>query len=446
MTTQTLIFIVAITIEHLRVMFLKQKQLFSKYLAAKTRNTSHNHREGIHDDKGYSVPHDNSYFREVLNIRLITAFSLLGPTFIKLAQVLSTRADILPESVISALSLLQDHALPENAAKIKAIIEQELGSNINEVFLSFDETPLASASIGQVHSASLKNGDNVIVKVIKPNVREQIYIDLAILKYAGKFHFFRIGILQRLDIKGFIAEFAMTILHEIDYLNEADNCRKFLAILKEIDVKVPQVYGEYLTSRVIVLEKFNGVTLDKLPELGLAAVDNYRIASDFTKSYLYMVFIHGFYHADPHPGNILVLENHKLAFIDFGMVGSIDEKMLNNLVAIAISITKLDMKASARALAALGIADDKLPDTFIDELERLTKSYMLTELRNIKLGPLFLDVFKVGHKYKLIFPSELFLLVKAIVMCEGVAAAIYPSFSLPGVLAQFVSQYFSTEK
>ncbi len=439
--TQTVVFTAEIGFCYLAKTFKQRNALFKKtFLSIKSASA-----EIAKNAADPSLQYKNKKY-EILNTRLITAFSLLGPTFIKLAQVLSTRADILPEAVISALALLQDHALPENADTIKKIVEQELGTDIEKVFLSFDDDPLASASIGQVHSARLKSGEAIIVKVIKPNVKKQVNIDLAILKYASKFRILHIGILKRLEIKGFVNEFSATLLNEINYLNEADNCKKFLPILGEMGIMVPKVYDGYLTSQLIILERFNGTPLDKLKTLNLSLDQSYRIAATFTESYLHMVFLHGFYHADPHPGNVLVLENKELAFVDFGMVGMVSENMLQNLIQIAIAIARFDMKASASALAALGVSSEDLPESFIDELERLTKSYMMTELRNIKLGPLFLDVFKVGHKYKLCFPSELFLLVKTIVMCEGVAAVVYPSFSLPGVLVQFVSKYFPAEK
>jgi ubiquinone biosynthesis protein len=345
-----------------------------------------------------------AYQEVVLSKRITEMFSILGPTFIKMGQVLSTRTDIVPTFWMTALANLQDHILPKDALEIKNIIEADFAKNIDEIFRYFQDKPLATASIGQVHLAGLHDGSDVVVKVVKPGVRELISIDIAILEHLTKMKFFKLSYLKEIDFQGFVSEFKVTILRELDYLSEATNCIKFKKSLSNLDVRIPEVFFEYSTHNVLTLEYLEGHKIDDMLLSAISSQEKLKIASLFTKSYLQMVFLDGFYHADPHQGNILILFDLELAFLDFGMVGILDEQIRHQLIDIALAIVSLDMKKSAKALAALGVSTNDISDAFISELERMTTSYITTQLGDIKLGSLLMDVLTTGKRYKLRFP------------------------------------------
>ena len=259
--------------------------------------------------------------------RMRMAVEELGPTFIKLAQVLSNRPDILPEALITEFEKLQNRVPPFEYHEAKRIIERELGKPVDEIFDNFIEIPLASASIGQVHRARLKNGEEVVVKVQRPHVREIIDQDLSILTEiarTGEKFFNRYGITNMMDV---VKTFERTMHKELDYTHEARNIERFRAFYKDRgDFYVPRAYRDYTTERVMVIEFASGCKITDIRQLQMWGHDPKELAGKGLDIYLSQIFEHGYFHADPHPGNVLVRKDGVICLIDFGMVGKLNQR------------------------------------------------------------------------------------------------------------------------
>ena len=269
--------------------------------------------------------------------RLRRAFEELGPTYVKLGQILSTRKDLLDQSVINELVKLRDNVDVFDTNIAIKILEEELKMPISDIFLEFNSTPIAAASLGQVYEAKLKSGESVIVKVQRPKVESIIKSDIEILKaIAGAIKDFNKDL--NVDIEGIVEDFETQLLRELDYNFEAINGLKFQNIFSDTtEVYIPNVFMEYTTKRVLVLEKIVGVKLsdiDKMKELGW---DTKKISEIGMNSLFKQIFEYGFFHADPHPGNIFVINENCISYIDFGMIGIIDKKTLNILNSIAFA-------------------------------------------------------------------------------------------------------------
>lgn len=379
--------------------------------------------------------------RTVLPGTLATTLADLGPTFVKLGQVLSTRPDLVPPAFEAALATLQDSAPAVSFDAVSAAVLEELGATPETLFATFERIPLAAASIGQVHAARLWTGEEVVVKVRRPGVIDLVEADLGILGWLARLRLLRLGALGRVDLPGFVEEFATTIRGELDYVAEAANADRARPMLGALGVHVPLVHHELSSVAVLTLERIEGIKIDDLASLDAAGVDRRALASNFARAYLSMVFEHGFFHADPHPGNLFVEEGGRLAMVDFGMVGSVSDAVREALVEILLALVTHDMARDAAALRRLGIVPDGVDEAaFASELDRVTAASIDVPLGSLRVAPLLLDMMAVSRRHKLRFPRELPLLVKTVVMCEGLAAALDPSFALPVVLVTFVGR------
>ena len=254
-------------------------------------------------------------------MRLRRTLDDLGPTFVKFGQLLSTRSDILPEGVLSELQKLQDTVKPMPAGVAQAIVERELGAPVEEVFTRFDPDPLGSASIGQVHRAVLRDGEVVAVKVQRPEAPGRVESDLELMREFADFLDRRFGRRIFVDVRGLVAEFETVIRRELDYTAEAENARRFAANFAETPVVIPQVHLEYSTSRVLTLQHIEGTRFRDIRPLLLSPSERRRVASMGADAIFKMAFEDGFFHGDPHPGNLILTPQGDLALLDFGMVG-----------------------------------------------------------------------------------------------------------------------------
>ncbi|MCS6958350.1 MAG: AarF/ABC1/UbiB kinase family protein [Aquificaceae bacterium] len=399
---------------------------------------------------GYLVPfhwgllgHKKSMERYKQEEHLRLAFEELGVTFIKIGQILSTRPDILPESYINELSKLQDRVPSANPEDIKSVLEKELGKKVEEVFLEFEEEPLASASIGQVHRAVLKNGKKVVLKVQKPGVEREVEEDLAILEEiverASKTELGRVW-----EIKSLLEEFSYTIRNELDYIREGRNCETFRKNFKDYKgVYVPEVYWEYTTKKVLCLEYIEGIKINNLSELKAGGYDLATLARMGARIYLKMVFNDGFFHADPHPGNFLVMKDGSIALLDYGMVGTLSNMDRLNLFQLMYGIVKNDLDLVMDALYDLGISARTEKENFLRrELEILFSYYFMQPVGEVKLSKVVNDTLKLSHKYKMRLPPDLFLLLKTLALAEGVATQLDPSFRLIREIEPMVKKGF----
>ena len=250
----------------------------------------------------------------------------LGPTFVKIGQILSTRPDIFPNEYILELQKLQDDVKPEEYSTVKNVVESELGNTLEEIFLYFEEKPIASASLAQVHLAILKTGEKVVVKVQRPFVKEKMTADIAILKkLAPVINFTPTG--SAMDAREVVEELSNATEKELDFENEMKNIEKFCENNEDVNfILCPKVYGKYCTDKIIVMDYIDGIKIDNMSILQEEGYDLKDIATKLTYNYFKQIFEDGFFHADPHPGNILIHEN-KIAYIDFGLMGQLDNNM-----------------------------------------------------------------------------------------------------------------------
>ncbi len=380
-------------------------------------------------------------YRQEEHLRL--AFEELGVTFIKIGQILSTRPDIMPESYILELSKLQDRVPPSDPQQIRKIVEEELRRPIEELFEYFKDTPIASASIGQVHKAKLKNGKEVVLKVQKPGVEREIEEDLAILEEFGE-RLSRTELGRKWNMKPLIEEFSYTIRNELDYIREGRNCETFRKNFQNYsDVYVPEVYWDYTTRRVLCLECVEGIKINNIPELSKAGYDLKALARRGARIYIKMIFEDGFFHADPHPGNFLIMKDGRIALLDYGMVATISDMDRLNLFQLMYGILRNDLDLVMDALYDLGVSARTKSEKFLSrELEILFSYYFMQPIREIKLSKVVNDTLKLSYKYRMELPSELFLLLKTLALAEGTAIQLDPDFRLVKEIEPLVKKGF----
>ncbi len=380
-------------------------------------------------------------YRPEEHLRL--AFEELGVTFIKLGQILSVRPDLLPENYLNELSKLQDRVPPSDAMGIRRVVEEELGKEIGEVFDYFEDEPIASASIGQVHRATLKDGSNVVLKVQKPGVEKQVEEDLAVFEEMVQMAIKR-GIGVRFDLRSLLEEFSYTIKNELDYIREGRNCDTFRKNLSgQRDFYIPKVYWDYTTRRVLCLEYVEGIKINRVEELIKGGYDLRRLAKRGANLYIGMIFKDGFFHADPHPGNFLVMKDGRIALLDYGMVGTIDPMGRLNLFQLMYGIVRSDIDLVMDALYDLGISAKSGSERFLKkELEILFSYYFMQPVREIKLSRVLNDTLKLSYKYGMKIPSDLFLLLKTLALAEGVSVQLDPDFRLIREIEPFIKGGF----
>lgn len=380
---------------------------------------------------------------------LRSAFEELGPTFIKLGQVLSTRPDLVPPEYESALAALQDAAPTVPTADIVDAVEAALGRPLRHTFGTFEAVPIAAASIGQVHAATLPDGREVVVKVRRPGVVEQVAVDLELLDRLAEVAGRRSSIARRYDPVGLAREFGSTLLAELDYPREGRNAERVAANFAndtDLNVRVPHVYWDLTRDAVITEERIRGIKVDDVRALDAAGLDRARIARTLADAYLSMVFLHGFFHADPHPGNVFVQSDGRVAFVDFGMVGSVSPRTGHALGTILVALVAGDPAQMADGLLRLGVAGDDVNRTVFErDLARLLEQYSRLPLEHLHLGPIIADVMSIVRAHRLRLPSDLALLLKTVMMCEGVAAQLDPTFELIPHLLPYAARLASDD-
>ncbi len=354
----------------------------------------------------------------------------LGPTFIKLGQLLSNRPDVLPEPLIKELEKLQDKVPPFDVKKAREIIEKENRKSLNELFSYFDEKPLGSASFGQVHRARLLEGEDVVVKIRRPGARQKVIVDLRLLKDFIKLaenFFLKNGILNPIEI---VETFEKIMLEEIDFRNEAKHLEQFKKVYsEEKDLYLPKVYASYSSQRVIVVEFISGCKITEVDTISSWGIDPKALAVKGCNLYLNQIFEKGFFHADPHPGNVLVKPNGSIALIDYGMTEKITKSQRFAFAGIFVSIAKRDASSLAINLRRLS-TDHDISDMkeFENELEDLIVDYTVLGVGDMQLQDFTARLQKIAYKFKLHIPGKIFLIFRALAILEGISTKLDPSF------------------
>lgn len=366
--------------------------------------------------------------------RLRLALEELGPAFIKLGQLLSTRPDLIPFDFVRELEKLQTGARPFPGERAVAIVERELGDSIDRLFSFFDLEPLATASLGQVHAAELTDGRRVVVKIQRPDVRAVVATDLEILDHLARLAESRSAEIEVQQPRQVVSEFARVVEKELNYTFEAAHLKRFARMFHgDRWIRVPRVYKELTTSRVLTMERFEGPRSSEVDALRLAGHDLGKIAERGAIAILEQIFVHGIFHADPHPGNVLILADGGIGFIDLGQVGRIDRGLRYRIASLLLAFTKLDEEAAAEALLSMttGVKDEP-PDRRLleSELTELLDWHLDTAVGDIKLGRLLYQTVDILSRCRRRIPPEIFLVLKALATVEGVAHALSPEFKL----------------
>lgn len=400
--------------------------------------------------RGFLVPSRNGvkvneYSRQA-RIRMVC--EELGTTFIKFAQIASNRPDLLSDDLITELSLLQDKAPVVPITKIMEILETELPRPLDELVEYFDPTPIASASMAQVHRARLRGGKDVVLKIQRPNIYQMVMADISIMKsivsviekYLPKYNIYHPRELVKM--------FEQSITKELSFNNEALNQKAFGKMFSENeDIKVPVLYAEICTDKILCMEYIDGCKITDLKSLASFGVDNKEIARKGINLYFQQVFDHGFFHADPHPGNILIKNDGQIVFLDYGMMGFVREDDKKIFSSILVSLYQGDVSQMKKSILKYS---PELPEEKIIELEydllHILKHYRNIDIQNIDGNQVMKGLNSLFFDYKIKLPANLLLLLKALIIIEGVGLQIDPEYDIVENIGPFLSKLLINKK
>jgi ubiquinone biosynthesis protein len=371
------------------------------------------------------------------------ALEELGPTFIKFGQILSTRPDLLPPAYVAELTRLQDQVPPAPWEIIKPAIEEELDDSLEQLFSFFEPVPIAAASLAQVHAAVLPDGQEVVVKVQRPKIEQTIKLDLDILYYLARLAQDRTPLGQSYDLAEIAEDFGIFLRAELDYRREGRNADRFRTnFANEPHLCIPRVYWDYTTSRVLVLERIAGIKIDDIAALEAAGYDRYQLALHSARLIIREVLEDGFFHGDPHPGNILVMPGEVIGLMDFGTVGYLTAADRANLIRLYIVAVQLDVASIVDQLVRMGVAQPTVDRAILQrDIQRLLLKYHGASLKEVQFQELLDEIRPIVYQHHLRLPSDLWLLAKTLVMMEGVGKRLYPDFDIFAVSKPYVQRF-----
>ncbi len=362
--------------------------------------------------------------------RIRMAAEDLGPTFVKLAQILSNRPDIIPDGLVKEFEKLQDRVPPFPYEQAKRIIEKEINKKVEEVFEYIDEKPLASASIGQVHKAKLRTGEEVVIKIQRPGVAETIDRDLSIVKdvvHRADRYLKKQGILQADEV---VLTFEKSMLKELDYRNEARNMERFRTTYKHrTDFYIPRPYREYSTDKILIMEYVQGCKITDMDQLVKWGIDPKVIVERGMDIYLTMIFEFGYFHGDPHPGNILVREDGTIIILDFGMIGQLMKKDKYAFAGIFIAMSRNDAQEMASNMIKLATAHT-ITDMrqFVYDLNDLIEDYAHLDVSESSIADVIERLQKIMYDNHITVPGGIFIIFRAFAILEGIGKKMHPEF------------------
>jgi len=378
--------------------------------------------------------------------RIRMAVEELGTTYIKLAQVLSNRPDVIPLDLVNEFEKLQSHVPPFRGQDARVIIEEEIGKKIEEVFIAFDEEPFASASIAQVHKAKLKNGAEVVLKVRRPDIIEKIELDIIIMKYMATQMVER-DIMVNLDPLGIVRAFDGAIHKEIDLTHEGYNLARFASNFEHSDVVyVPAYYPQYTTRKLLTMEYIKGVHPFDVEGLERIGASGKSLVKNGMSALFQQIFEHGFFHADPHPGNMFAMPDNKVCFIDFGMMGTVLKKDIGFFADIVYGVTAKDSSRLIWGLQNIAVSQQfEGNKSFEYEVEDLINDYHALPIEKVNMTELFNRLLDLVNKYSIRMPPDYFLLSKCLVTIEGVGKRLYPELNIVEELKPHINKTIADE-
>ena len=384
--------------------------------------------------------------------RVRLALTELGTTFIKLGQMLSTRPDLAGPGLAAELSQLRSHTPPDPPERIKETFHVELGKPVEELFKTFTDKPLASASIGQVHEATLFTGERVVVKVQHDGIETKILGDLDIMGMLADLAQSHVAYFRSYQPASVLREFRRTLLNELDFSAERRNLEEFAENFRDDEgVHFPVVYPELCSRRVLTMEMLEGISGEDVPALRASGFDLNDFAQRGANMYLDMIFRDGFYHADPHPGNLMMLPGGVVGVLDCGMVGRLDETMRLEVESLLLSIINKDAVELCDAVMRLGqVPPDLDRDALRAEISNFVSEYGSRSLRDFNLSQALRQMTDIIRRYHIILPSSLAMMLKMFVMLEGTARTLSPTFNLAELIEPYqikvLKQKFSLER
>lgn len=428
--------------------YLRQVRNISRFQRIATVFARHgfgNAIEYLNLDRILSLP--RSLFRQPALVPRSTAerfrstLEELGPTFIKLGQVLSTRPDILPPEFIQELNILTDSAAPLPWETMRAVYIEDTGQDPQEIFSEIETEPLGSASLAQVHAARLPDGREVVLKIQRPDLEKIIKPDLEILEDISRIaQHTPLGELHRPH--EFVSEFALTLRTELDYCREGRNADRFRSnFAGDFALYIPEIFWQYSTRRVLVMERIAGLRLDDIAAIDAQNLDRHQIALNASRIILKEILEDGFFHADPHAGNLLVMADGHIGAMDFGMVGQLSRTDKLDLARLSSHAIQLDERGVVETLLRMGAARDHLNRQELErEIGRLLREYSGVPLKEIRARDLIDKILPIMYKHKLSMPSSYYLLLKTLTMMEGLGTRLDPEFDIFVVADSFLGK------
>jgi predicted unusual protein kinase regulating ubiquinone biosynthesis (AarF/ABC1/UbiB family) len=369
----------------------------------------------------------------------------MGPTYVKLGQLLSTRVDLLPPTYTDALTRLQDDVDPFPFDEVKTIVEEELGVSIGNAFRHFDEKPMAAASLGQVHRATLRSGREVVVKVQRPGIRETVRDDMEALGRLADFADRHTEVGRRYGFGQLLQQFRRSLAGELDYQREAANLTRLGELVADHPyLLVPQPVADYTSSRVLTMDFVPGRKVTDVGPLGLLDVDGEPLVRDLFSAYLHMILVDGFLHADPHPGNLLLTPDGRLALIDLGMVATVPPRVQDDVVKLLLAISDADGEEAAAVLAAMGSPLDGYDATqFREDVAALvTRAVALGG--DVQAGAVLVELSRLSGVHGLRPPAEMAMIGKALLNLDQVTTHLFPGFAPAKAIRASVADIMSS--
>jgi predicted unusual protein kinase regulating ubiquinone biosynthesis (AarF/ABC1/UbiB family) len=356
----------------------------------------------------------------------------LGPTFVKLGQLLSTRADLLPQPYLDALARLQDDVEPFSFADVERIVQEELGVRMSKAFGLFEAQPIAAASLGQVHRAALRDGRLVAVKVQRPDIEKQVTADLEALADLAEFVDRHGGTNGRFNFAEIVAEFSKAMRAELDYLSEAENLRKLGKNLVRFPaIVVPQPVDDYTTSRVLTMDYVLGTKVTALSPLTRLDLDGEKLGNTLVRAYLHQIVVDGLFHADPHPGNVFLTDDGRLALVDLGMVGHVAPRLQERLLQLMMTAAEAQSDEAADVVIDIGERQPDFDETAVrQDIADLIAKYHGAAVADMQAGRMLLELSRAAGSRGLKAPSELTMLGKTLLNLDAVARAIAPNLDV----------------
>lgn len=373
----------------------------------------------------------NMNFKDI-GVKLRFTLQSLGPTFIKLGQIASSRHDLIPKEIADELAKLQDDVAAFAYSDAVSIIEKELGMEVHDLFASLDPEPLATASIGQVHAATLFSGEEVVIKVQRPDIEKTIQTDLEILRDLARLVDDKIKWARTHHVRDMIEEFAYSLYNELNYIKEARNGERLQKLFSDDPfITIPSIHWELTTRKVLTMERIYGIKVSEIETLDKEGYNRRLIADKIADAMLRQVIEYGFFHGDPHPGNIFVLPNNRVAFIDFGMVGHLLTEMRHHFISLLLQLKQQNAKGMIKTFSKMDLLDEVDDIRSLErDLDMLLAKYYDASLEEINLGQVIMEIFQIAFQYNMDIPKDISMIGKAILTTEEIIKRLDPTFRI----------------